>query len=222
MATAPRVLLINPNTSTATTALMERILRDTLPASIALESATAARGVPMITNEADMVVAIDEVVAIGTARAPEVSAIVIGAFGNPGLAPLRAAVTVPVIGIGEAAMREAAAGGRRFGVATTTPGLDASIARAAEGFGLAAAFCGTRVPTSLDPLALARDTALQEECLAELVRACIADGAEAVVIGGGPLAEAAIRLGPRFHVPVINAVSAAGRAVQGLLTSSIS
>lgn len=216
------VLLINPNTSHASTALMERLLRAQLAPGIAVETATAARGPAMITTEAELAQAADEVVAIGMAQVAQVArlaAIVIGAFGNPGLTRLRACSRVPVVGIGEAAMREAAAGGRRFGVATTTPGLDASIARAAQELGLAHCFRGTRVPDQ-DPLALAREPALQEACLAALVRACVQDGAEAVVIGGGPLAEAADQLGPRFAVPVINPVAAAGRAVLKRLRSA--
>lgn len=213
------VLLINPNSSHASTALMERLLRAQLGSAAAVETATAERGPAMITTEAELDQAADEVVAIGLARAAQVAAIVVGAFGNPGLARLRSACSVPVVGIGEAAMREAAAGGRRFGVATTTPGLDASITRAARALDLAHCFCGTRVPDE-DPLALAREPALQEACLAALVRACVQDGAEAVVIGGGPLAEAAEQLGPRFAVPVINPVAAAGRAVLERLRSA--
>lgn len=229
MRTHPTVLLINPNTNAVTTAMMARLLQEALPAHIRVESATAASGVPMITTEPEMAQAIDEVIRIGRQRAAagkeadmaDVDAIIIGAFGNPGLQQLRSVVDVPVIGIGEASMREAAQNGRRFGVATTTPGLDAAIARQAAEFGLAAAFTGVRVPSG-DPLVLAGNPLLQEECLAELVLACIADGAGAVVIGGGPLAEAAAHLGARFDIPVISAVAAAARAVQSILAADTS
>lgn len=206
----PSVLLINPNTSIATTSMMDRIFRRAMPAGVLVRSVTAARGAPMITTEAELDVAVGEVVRLGREHAGGASAIVIAAFGNPGLEALRRAVAVPVVGIGEAALREAARGGRRFGVATTTPGLDASIARSVELLGLGAAFTGTRIPAG-DPLVLAGDPALQEERLAEAVAACVADGAEAVVIGGGPLSEAAARLRPRFRVPVVSAVEAAAR-----------
>lgn len=206
----PTVLLINPNTSAETTAMMHRLLRRALPAALATQTATAERGAPMITTETELDVAVGEVQRIGRARAGEVDAIVIGAFGNPGLEALRASVAVPVIGIGEASMREAARGGRRFGVATTTPGLDAAIRRAAGELGLAAQFTGTRIPPG-DPLALAANPALQDEQLARAVQACVDDGAAAVVIGGGPLAASAQRLQARFPVPVISAVEAAAR-----------
>lgn len=214
-----RVLLINPNTSVATTDMMARLARAALPPGIDLDVATARRGAAMITTEAELLVAEHEVLALGLARAADFDALVVSAFGNPGLAGLRAAVPCPVIGIGEASLLEAALGGRRFGVATTTPGLEDSIAQSVRGLGLAARFTGTRIPPG-DPLALAAQPAVQFERLADAVRACVQeDGAQAVVIGGGPLAEAADQLGRQFQVPVISPVAAAMRQATALLST---
>jgi len=213
----PMVLLVNPNTSTATTDMMLALARAALPPGLSLRGATAARGAPMITSDAELAMAVDEVLAIGVREAAGVAAIVVAAFGDPAVAALRTRVQVPVVGIGEASMREAAAQGRRFGVATTTPGLAVSIAQAVARLGLAAQYSGTRIPQD-DPLRLAADPGLQDELLGEAVRACIeADGAQAVVIGGGPLAESAERLAGRFGVPVISPVAAAMRRVAALL-----
>jgi allantoin racemase len=211
------VLLINPNTSSATTATMHRLARAALPADFVLESATARRGAPMITSDSEMATAIEEVVAIGCGHVAEVCAVVVAAFGNPGVDRLRARLAMPVVGIGEASMREAAAGRRRFGVATTTPGLEASIAGSADRLGLASFFSGSRFAAG-GPLRLAGAPALQDERLAEAIQACIElDGAEAVVIGGGPLAESGERIGPRFAVPVISPIAAAMREVAAAL-----
>lgn len=212
----PCVLLINPNTSSETTAMMHGILRDDLPPAVDVQSATATRGASMITNEQDLAISVEEVIRMAMSRGPEVSAIIIGAFGDPALQVVRRTVGIPVVGIGEASMREAAAGGRRFGVATTTRGLDESIARAVAAYGLAPFFTGTRIPDA-DPLALAAQPELQDERLAEAAQHCIDDGARAVVIGGGPLSAAARQIAPRFDVPVISAVGAASRAVQRLM-----
>ena len=214
---ARTVLLINPNTSAATTAMMAELARAALPPALDLRSATAARGASMITSDAELATAVDEVLAIGMREARGVAAIVVAAFGDPALALLRAHVAVPVVGIGEASMLEAASGGRRFGVATTTPGLADSIAQAVARLGLSAQFSGTRIPQD-DPLRLAADPGLQDRLLGQAVRACIAeDGAQAVVIGGGPLAQSAERLAGRFGVPVISPVAAAMRRVAVLL-----
>jgi len=212
------VLLINPNTSHETTAMMHRLARAALPDAFELRSVTALHGAPMITTDAELATSVEEVLALGLRHAGAVDAIVIAAFGNPGLALLRAEVRLPVVGIGEAAMREAAREGRRFGVATTTPGLEASIAASVAALGLTACFTGSRIPDA-DPLALARQPASQDESLARAVQNCISlDRADAVVIGGGPLSGSADRIAPRFGVPVISPVAAAMRDVASLLT----
>lgn len=215
----PVVLLVNPNTSAATTAMMHGLARAALPEALVLRSATAAQGAPMITTDAELATAVQEVLAIGRREAGAVAAIVVAAFGDPALAALRAELGLPVFGIGESSMREAAQGGRRFGVATTTPGLAVSIADAAARLGLSAQFTGTRIPQD-DPLRLAADPDLQDALLAQAVRACVEeDGAQAVVIGGGPLAQSAERIAGQFAVPVISPVAAAMRRVAAQLQS---
>ena len=70
-----------------------------------------------------------------------------------------------------------------------------------------------------DPNALMKKSPEElDAALAEAVRASIADGAKAVIIGGGPLTASALRLQPQFDiplvVPVIAAANAAARKVQ--------
>jgi Asp/Glu/hydantoin racemase len=206
-----RVLLINPNTSVATTEQMAAIARSVAPPDAEITGLTARRGVPMILSTEELAAAASEVVKLGLAAAAKFDGIIIGAFGDPGLAALRDLVSIPVVGIAEAGMLEAAAGGRRFGVATTTPALVGLIAERARELGLADLYTGIRL-TSGDPLALVADPARLADALAEAVRQSIyRDGAEAVIIGGGPLGQAAIALAPRFKTPIIAPIPAAMR-----------
>ena len=172
---------------------------------------TARLGPPMILTADELAAAAPEVVALGLAEAPNVDGIIVGAFGDPGLAALREQINLPVVGIAEASMLEAAEGGRRFGVATTTPALIELIAARARELGLAHLYAGIRL-TSGDPLALVADPERLVDALAEAVRQSIRrDGAEAVIIGGGPLGQAAIALAPRFTTPIIAPIPAAVR-----------
>jgi Asp/Glu/hydantoin racemase len=208
--TVPRILLINPNTSVATTEQMAVIARAAAPGNDVV-GVCARRGPPMILTREELAAAEPEVVAIGIERAREVDGIVIAAFGDPGLAMLRDRVDVPVVGIAEASMLEAAKGGRRFGVATTTPALVEIIAERARALGLAAYYRGIRL-TSGDPLALVADPAALVEALAGAVRQSVEeDGAEAVIIGGGPLGLAAAALAPRFATAIIAPIPSAMR-----------
>lgn len=126
---------------------------------------------------------------------------------------------LPAVGIGESSMLEAAAGGRRFGVATTTPLLKSKIEALPDALGLRSRYTGTRFAEG-DPQELMRDPAQLRAALAGAVEACIAqDGAEAVIIGGGPLGEAARELQPIFTVPVIAPIPSAVRRIIRLVTA---
>jgi Asp/Glu/hydantoin racemase len=72
--------------------------------------------------------------------------------------------------------------------------LKAKIDALPEALGLRSRYTGARFAEG-DPQELMRDPAQLRAALAETVEACIAqDGAEAVIIGGGPLGEAAREL----------------------------
>ncbi|MFI9003980.1 aspartate/glutamate racemase family protein [Streptomyces sp. NPDC053541] len=126
-------------------------------------------------------------------------------------------VPVPVVGIGEAALAEAAAGGRRFGIATTTPLLAASIDTLVTRLGLTAGYTGARF-TAGAPERLSAHPAVLLAALETAARACVVrDGAEVVVIGGGPLGDAAEALRSRLTVPVVAPVPAACRRIARVL-----
>ena len=86
-----------------------------------------------------------------------------------------------------------------------------SIRARVEMLGFGALLAGIRVTTQ-DPSALTADAAALEAALAELVDQCITiDGAEAVIIGGGPLSRAARAIAPRAPVPIIEPVPEAAK-----------
>jgi Asp/Glu/hydantoin racemase len=220
----PQILLINPNTSVATTVMMVAIARACVPQGIAVRGATATRGPAMIATREELDAAADAVVETAVSEAEiavteggELSGIIVGAFGDPGLEALRSGLYIPAVGICEAAMLEAAAGGRRFGIATVTPELVEPITARARDLGLAPLLTGIRL-TPGDPLALTADPARLQQCLADAVAQCFdADHAEAVIIGGGPLGQAAIALAPLFDRPIIAPIPAAVRRLVAMM-----
>lgn len=206
-----QALLINPNSSRETTTLMVEIARANSPGDLAVIGATAKRAPRMIVTPEQLAGAAAEVVEIATREVAKVSGIVIAAFGDPGLQTLRKQVSIPVVGLCEASMLEAAAGGRRFGVATVTPDLAASIEGRAHDLGLKHLYTGIRL-THGDPVALTADAARLEESLGTAVAQCFEiDRAEAVIIGGGPLGQAAVALAKLFAQPIIAPIPAAIR-----------
>lgn len=210
-----RLLLVNPNTTVATTERMVGIARAAAPSGVEIVGLTATFGAPLITEPRALAVAADAVEdAVRSADFGSIAGLVVAAFGDPGLDRLRRSVPCPVTGIAEAGLAEAASGGRQFAVATTTPHLVASIAGLVARYGHAAKFVGTFL-TEGDIDTLMRDPPRLADALAAASRAAIAAGAEAVVIGGGPLAVAARVIAPHLSVPVIEPIPAAVRlAVQ--------
>jgi Asp/Glu/hydantoin racemase len=214
-----RILLINPNSLEATTAMMVAIAKSVVTGGFDIVGATATRAPSMIVAPDALDAAAPEVEEIALAHRSSCDGIIVSAFGDPGLAGIKAAMKLPAVGIGESSMLEAAGGGRRFGVATTTPLLKAKIDARPDALGLRSHYTGTRFAEG-DPEVLMRDPARLRAALAGAVEACIAqDGAEAVIIGGGPLGEAARELQPMFTVPVIAPIPSAVRRIIRLVTA---
>ncbi|WP_260348719.1 aspartate/glutamate racemase family protein [Alloyangia mangrovi] len=82
---------------------------------------------PLIADPEALAEAADHVASAEIA--PGIAGVIVSAFGDPGQAALAAKLRVPVIGIGGAAARAAAEGGRAFAVVTHTPALETSIDR---------------------------------------------------------------------------------------------
>ena len=213
---APRFVLINPNKSAATTRLMVEIAQETVEAAGVVEGMTACAGAPLIADPAALAVAAGEVARMAAEIAePDVAGVVVAAFGDPGLAAARTRLAVPVAGLAEAAIAEAAQGGRRFAIVTTTPRLDGALRDRVAASGAAGCFAGLRYTKSgvdgmTDPDRL--DDELLDAC-----RLAAADGAAAIVIGGGPLALAARRLRQRVPAALIEPVPAAMRRLLAAL-----
>ncbi|MDE1157192.1 MAG: aspartate/glutamate racemase family protein [Neorhizobium sp.] len=203
------ITLINPNSSRSTTAMMAQIATKYLPAEMSIDGMTATRSPAMIIDDVALAAAADEVVEMAMTVRERSAGIIVGAFGDPGLDRIRDEAGLLAVGICEASMLVGGEGGRRFGIATVTPGLLASFAAKADVYGVGNLFTGTRL-TDGDPLVIAADPEKLRCELANAVRSCIEeDGAEAVIIGGGPLGQAAEALQGQFSVPIIAPIRAA-------------
>ena len=117
------VLLINPNTSVGVTDLMSSLVAPLLDAPLELVAVTARFGASYISSEASYAIAAHallDVWAAHRAAGGRCDAVLVGCFGDPGVAALREIAGVPVIGLAEASLREAAGYGRH---AIVTGGL---------------------------------------------------------------------------------------------------
>lgn len=202
-----RIALVNPNTSASATAAMVEIAAAAAGTQAEIIGHTVPSGAPLITDPAALALAERAVPDLAPMLA-DADAVIVAAFGDPGLVELRKALSVPVTGIAEAGMAEAAEGGRRFAVVTTTPALCGRIAQTAARHGHRG-FVGTWT-TPGDPATLTADAPALLAALDAACRQAVQDGgAQAIVIGGGPLARAARALAATAAVALIEPVPAA-------------
>lgn len=199
--------------------MMVAIAKSAATDAFEIVGATATRAPQMIVTPEALEAAAPEVAEIAHEHERACDGVIVAAFGDPGLNPIKAGMRLPAVGIGESSMLEAGENGRRFGVATTTPLLKSKIDALPEALGLRSRYTGTRFADG-DPQDLMQDPARLRAALAGAVEACIAqDGAEAVIIGGGPLGEAARELQPMFSVPVIAPIPSAVRRIIRLVAA---
>ncbi len=214
-----RLALVNPNTSVDATRMMVRIAAEEAGPGTEVTGHTAPFGAELISDPATLSVAEDAVASL-TAALRDADAVIVAAFGDPGLDALRAALPMPITGIAEAGMAAAAQGGHRFAVVTTTPALCDTIAAIAVRYGHNN-FAGTWT-TPGDPATLHADPCALEAALASAIEAAIQAGeAGTVVIGGGPLASAAQTLAALVPVPLVEPVPAAVRLTLERLNAGI-
>jgi allantoin racemase len=205
------ILLLNPNSNSATTAMMEAFVRGRLQGTgYGVVSVTATVGPRMIVEPSALTAAGPEVLARARAAVDEHTvAIIVAAIGDPGVTQVRAEFAIPVVGIGEASVRAASANGRLFGMATSTEALAASLVALVEEHAGIERFTGLRL-TESDALTLAADPARQLAELGDAVRRCQQlDAAEAVIIGGGPLSDSARALAALAGVTIVEPIPAA-------------
>lgn len=213
----PRVLLVNPNTNSGTTEMMRSLAASHLPHSQVL-GATAAAGPSMLTDPQALAASEPHVIeAVRTAMSTQrIDAIIVAAVGDPGRDALEDLLEVPVVGIGQASILAASAGGRRFGMATSTPLLVDSLTALAHTYAPSSLFTGVELTVS-PPLELAADPERQYLELAEAVRACVDSGAQCVIIAGGPLSSSARRLATQGMATIVEPVPSACALVNKLL-----
>jgi len=112
-----RIVVINPNSTEAVTAAMDRALDPLrLPGGPAIESVTNPDGPPGIECQAHVDDVSAHIRGIVRARDNEASAFVIACFSDPGLYAARESTAKPVFGIAECGLLTALALGAKAGI----------------------------------------------------------------------------------------------------------
>lgn len=207
-----RILLINPNTTPAVTDLVAAHVRRIAGDAAEFVAVTGRFGTRYISSRAAAAIAGHAALDAMAAHVENCDAVYLACFGDPGLHALREVSPVPVVGMAEAACRQAAGQGR-FAIVTGgarwKPMLEEFVALIGLSDRLAAV--RTIAPTG-GQIAENPEAALGD--LAAACETCVReDGAEVVILGGAALAGLAARIKDRVSAPLICSVEAGTRAV---------
>jgi len=212
-----RLLVVNSNTTDSVTARIAAAARGAASPGTAIMAVSAPFGLPLIVSRADWLVAGPATLAALAEARGSYDAAIIACFGDPGLAAAKELLDVPVLGISEAAFHAAAMLGQRFGVVSFTAALRPMFEDCLAHHRMEARCAGFRMgpPFAGDPGTVAETRA---ELIIELCRRSVEeDGAEVVILAGGPLAGLAPLIAPRVPVPLVDGTAAAVRLAEALV-----
>jgi Asp/Glu/hydantoin racemase len=207
-----KLLIINPNTTDAMTRKVETLARAMLPVEWDITAVSGRFGPRYIASRATFAVAGHAALDAYAMHGADADGVLLACFGDPGLDALREVSPVPVIGLVEAAAREAGADDRRFSIVTGGVLWETMLREMLLVRGLSSQLASIRT-VAPDGGTIARDPDGALQVLVEACDACIAaDEAQAVILGGAGLIGLAARVARIRRYPVICSVEAGLRA----------
>jgi Asp/Glu/hydantoin racemase len=212
-----RLLVINPNISDSVTALIQAEAQRSASPGTELTVLTAPFGVAYIETRFEALIGAYATAQLAAEHHAGHDAVIIAAFGDPGLSGLREALPVPVLGLTESALASACLLGHRFSIIAISQRIQAWYREVVESHGLLERLASIRALNR--PLAsigqVQDDHASALKALCE--RAVDEDGAEVIILAGAPLAGLARSLRGQLPVPVVDGVSSAVRHAESLV-----
>jgi allantoin racemase len=211
-----KILFANPNTTAAVTDRIAAVARAAASPGTQIVAVTGRTGVPYIATRAEAVIGAQVALELLAEHANDCDAAVVAAFADPGLGGARELLSIPVIGMAEAAMPTACMLGRRFSIVTFATAIQPWFRECVEYNGLSGRLASIRSARGTF-----RDIASVPEDMADaLVDACCQaveqDEADVVILGGAPLAGLAATVADRVPVPMVDGVAAAVRQAEVL------
>ncbi|MDH3660357.1 MAG: aspartate/glutamate racemase family protein [Alphaproteobacteria bacterium] len=201
-----KILIANPNTSDAMTAMMVDEARRHCRPDTEIHGISADFGVPYIATRSEMAIAGYALLDTLARRHNGYDAVIVGAFCHAFVPAAKELMPVPVVGIAEAAMRAAQILGRRI----TIIGLGAPDRGANEDIiadlGMESHIASIR-RLPLSGTQLTEDQAAADEMVIEQGKKAIEeDHADVLVLGGAAFAGMAERIATRVPVPAVSPV----------------
>lgn len=212
-----RLLLINPNISESVSQLIQAEAERSAAPGCSIEVVTAPFGVAYIETRFEALIGAYAAAQLAAEHHARFDAVIVAAFGDPGLAGLREALPCPVTGLTESALASACLLGQRFSIVAISQRIRAWYRETVAANGLSDRLASIRaLDEPLQDIGRVQDN--QGERLVALAERCVKeDGADVIVLAGAPLAGLARSLQGRLPVPAVDGVSSAVRHAQTLV-----
>jgi allantoin racemase len=200
------------------------ILQGWAAPGIVVDAADSPGGPLSIESHAEEVLCVPPMIRALQQRSEPTDAIIVGCFGDPGLAALRELFDCPVVGPFEASIHLAAQLGARVGIVTVLDSVVPMLDHLARGMGMSLRYAGAAA-IDVPVLELTSNAALVIERVAHAGHALVQQhGADVLVLGCMSLAFLGVaeEVRPHLGVPVVNPAKCALKTAESLVAQNLS
>ncbi len=212
-----RFLLINGNRTQAVTDTALAEARRVASAGTEIVGVTATFGANIVSTVADNTIAQHAVLDALARHHRGFDAVLLAISLDSGLAAARELVSIPVIGMTEAALLTAGLLGERFGMVTFGRQSTAMYLDLAERYGMTRRLAACRTIETQSLTDYLDAGALHERIVAEAQAIADMPGAGSIVVCGAALAGTAHRLRSRVSLPLVDGIACAVRHAESLV-----
>ncbi|MGV1761037.1 aspartate/glutamate racemase family protein [Rhizobium sp. A22-96] len=217
-----RLLLINPNTTASMTEKAAIAARAVAASGTEIIAATSQMGPASIEGYYDGALAVPGILReLKERQGVGYDAAIICCFDDTGLEAARMFCDVPVVGLCESAVATAGFLAQRFSVVTTLERSRILIDNLVQRYGMGARAKVRASDIPVLELEKASPSAIGK-LRAEIERALVEDGAEAIVLGCAGMTDLARELQEIYGVPVVDGVAAAVKQAEALVSLGLS
>ena len=212
-----KLLILNPNISTSVTDLIAQEANRVASPTTKITSMTAEFGTAYIETRFEAMIGAYATAELAAKHSTGHDAVIVAAFGDPGLMALREVLDIPVLGLTESALMCACMLGSRFSIIAISQRISAWYRETISSYSLLDRLASIR---TLDQR-VQNISSIQNDHAAELKALCLQaieqDGADVLIIAGAPLAGLAKTLSSQIPVPLVDGVSSAVRHAESLV-----
>jgi allantoin racemase len=202
MSTSIRIKVIVPVTFPGWDDDVKRVCRSAADSATRIEVMHLARGPASIESMFDEEWAALPILQAVAGAEQDYDAAIIYCFGNPALEAAKEAVSIPVVGLGEAAQVAAMPLGDRLGVLATLSSTTTRHWRKARALGTAAKLVSVRA-LDIPVLDLVDRGRVRERAQAVVQQMVMEDGIDVLILGCGSMVDLGPELELTFDLPVV-------------------